>query len=477
MYTNLRFLLLFFFIACFSASNGQTPWSLQQCIDRADAYNIQIKLSELSTENSKVTVDQNVASLFPSLNASASQNYFFGRSIDPYTNTFTTQQVRNNSFSLSSSVSLFEGFQLQNNLKQSRLSYLSAQNDLKKVKNDISLNVVTYYLQVLYNQELLDITNHQVAVSDTQRYRMKRMYELGAASKGNYLELESQYAQEQVRFVQAKAQVDQSVLSLTQLLELDTVKDFTIVRPDVIVPTFNAQLVNVDAVYNIALTTQPEIKSSEYKVYSSEKGLASARGGRSPRLFVSGSLSTNYSTSSQEIIGYDVLPPSSRFSGYTSSGDSVFSLIPNSTPLVSKTPFSDQFSNNLGKSVGITLQLPLINGWAVHSNIKRAKINVEQSKLNLEQSKKTLYKSVQQAVADAMASYNKYDAGQRSVDALQETFKYNKQRFAEGLINAYDYLLAKNNFDKAQADLIQAKYDYIFRLKILDFYQGKPLSF
>jgi outer membrane protein len=249
------------------------------------------------------------------------------------------------------------------------------------------------------------------------------------------------------------------------------------VKPEVEVPPFNAEQLNIEKVYTVALTTQPDIKSSEYKVSSSEKGLASARGGRYPRIFASGALSTNYSTSSQQIVDYIFNPPTQFISGYTSSGDTVYTFQENVSPVLQKTPFKDQFSNNLGKSIGFTLQVPILNNWSVNSNIRRAKLNVQQSKLNLDQNKKNLYKSVQQAVADAIASYNKYEAGQRSVEALQETYNFNKQRFAEGLGSSFDFLTAKNNYQRAQADLIQAKYDYIFRLKIIDFYLGKPLSF
>ncbi len=472
-----RLLFVFILILISVSAFAQGQWTLQQCIDRALQYNIQIKLSDLNVQNSDISVQQNMGAIFPSLNGSASQNYFYGRSIDPYTNTYTTSQVRGNNFSLNSSVTLFDGFQLQNTLKQSKLTYLSSQNDLKKMQNDISLNVVTYYLQVLYNQELLDITTSQVAATDTQRYRTKRMYELGSVAKGNFLDLESQYASDEVRLIQAQSNLDQSMLSLTQLLELDTVKSFSITNPDVKIPEFVVDQANVEVVYGKALTTQPDIKSSEQKLLASEKGLAVARGGRSPRLYLSGSLSTNYSTSSKTITGYNEGPPTRAISGFTSSGDTVYSFIPNSSPIIQNTPFHKQFNDNLGKSVGFTLQVPFFNGLSVSSNIRRSKLNLEQARLNLDQNKKTLYKSVQQAVADALSSYRKYVAGQRSVDALEESYRYNKQRFESGLINTYDFLQSKTNYVKAQADLVQAKYDYIFRLKILDFYQGKPLTF
>lgn len=470
---------LLFFVAILITlnANAQSGWTLQQCIQRALDYNISIKQSELSNEINKVSVDQNTAALFPSINGNASQNYYYGKSIDPNTNVFTTQQVRSNSFSLSSSVSLFEGFTLQNSLKQSKLNYLSSQNELKKIQNDISLNVVNYYLQVLYNQELLTITQDQLAASKVQRDRMKRMYELGSISKSNYLDLESQYASDEVRLVQSQSQYDQSILSLTQLLELDSVENFSISSPQIVVPEVVADQFNTSAIYAKALTNQPDIKSSEYKVLSSEKSLAIARGNYLPRLFASGSLSTNYSTSDQTVYDFIYGTPTSTLTGYTSNGDDVYTVSPNVTPVFRKTSFSDQIDNNLSKSIGLSLQVPIFNGLSTRSNVKRAKMNYEISKLNHESNKKNLYKSVQQAVIDASSSYKKYVAGQRSVDALTESYTFSQRSLELGSISTYDYLQSKNNFAKVQADLLQAKYDYIFRLKIIDFYEGKPLTF
>jgi outer membrane protein len=472
-----RFISFFgLFILLEGQSHGQQPWTLQQCIDQALQHNIQIRQSSLNNDLNKIQVTQNTASMFPGINGSATQNYYYGRSIDPYTNTFTTSQVRSNSFSLSGSIPLFEGFQIQNSLKESKLNYLASQNDLKKIQNDISLNVVSAYLQILYSEELMKNAEERVNSSTLQRDRLKRMYELGSVSKGNYLDLESQLAADEVSMVQARSQYDQSVLTLTQLLELDSTAGFSILRPEIILPVIDSTQMLVDVVYASALNTQPEIKGSDYKVLSSEKALSAAKGGLYPRLYLGGSLSTNYSTSSKNVT-YVELPPTTTITGYTSSGDTVYSVIPNTRATISDTPFRDQIDNNLGKSIGFTLQVPIFNAWSSRSNIARARINLEQTRLNNELTKKNLYKSVQQAVADAIAAQRKFEAGKRSAAAMQESFNYNDKRLEVGMINTYDYLLAKNNLADAKTSLLQAKYDYIFRLKIIDFYLGKPLTF
>lgn len=470
------FFLVVVFIFPFSAVNGQQPYTLQQCIDRALEYNIQIKQSSLNNDLNKIQVAQSAATMLPSLNGSASQNYYYGRSIDPYTNSFTTQQVRSNSFSLSSSIVLFDGLTLQNTLKQSKLDYLSSQNELKKIQNDVRLNVVNTFLQVMYNEDLLKNTNERKEASAIQRDKLKRMYELGSANKGNYLDMESQLAADELEYVRAQSQYDQSLLNLAQLLEMDTLSGFSIVRPDLPLPTIDSVEINVQVIYNMALNTQPEIKSVEYKVNSAEKGLAISKGKLYPQLYLGGSINTNYSTSSKDV-SYLILPPLATETGYTSSGETVFTFVPNSIPIIKDTPFRDQIDNNLGKSIGFSLQLPIFNGWSTRSNISRARINLEQSRLNNDLTKKNLYKSVQQAVADVYSAQKRFDAGQRSVSAMRESFTFNSRRFELGLISSYDYLIARNNLANAETGLIQAKYDYIFRIKILDFYMGKPLTF
>jgi outer membrane protein len=472
--TRIRILISLLIVS--ANSFAQSAWSLQQCIDYALANNLTVKQSELNVEISKAGVNQSAASLFPSLNGYGSNNYYYGRSIDPYTNQFTQNQVRSNSFSLSSSVSLFEGFALVNSLKQSKLNYMSSKYDLQKVKNDMALNVATVYLQVLYNKELLAVTADQFDATKLQRDRTKRMEELGSMSKGNLLDMESQLAADEVRLITAQSAYDQSMLSLKQLLEMDTVNEFSILTPEISAPAMEAGYNDVHAIYLTALSNQPDIASYQFKVSSAAKGLSIARGARYPRLSLGGSISTTYSTSSQRFLSSTITDPNPII-GYTSQLDTVFSLFPESQATFEKTPFNDQLSDNLSKSVGFNLSIPLFNGLTVSSNIRRAKIYLRQTELGFEQTKKAMYKSIEQAVTDAGAAYQKYVAGEKNVNAQEQSMTFNQQRYDVGLISSYDYLIAKNNYTKAKSDLLQAKFDYIFRLKVLDFYMGKSLSF
>lgn len=464
----LPFLLMVF---SFGAS-AQKVWTLQECVDHALKNNIQIKQSALNLDLADVSKDQSLATMLPSLNAGASHNYYFGRSVDPTTYQFTTNEIRSNNFSLTSSLSIFEGFQLQNSLKQSKLNYLSAKFDLEKIRNDISLNVVTFYLQVLYNHDLVNQAKEQEDASKVQRDRTKEMENVGAASRGNFLDMEAQFASDELRLVNAQSQYDAAVLSLAQLLELESVTGFSVDTLSFPAPFVDYSALNVSSIYEAALKTQPDVKSSEFKVESAEKGLSIARGASSPRLTLSGSISSAYSSSGQRAI------PSALDTvliGFTSSLQPVYTL--GSHYSYEKTSFKDQIDENLSKSIGFNLVIPLFNGWQTRSGIRRAKIYLQQAQLGNESVRKSLFKSVQQAVNDVASANNRFSAAQRSVDALNESYDFNRQKFDLGMLNTYDFLISKNNFTKAQAEMLQAKYDLIFKLKILDFYMGKPLTF
>ncbi|HLG33369.1 MAG TPA: TolC family protein [Bacteroidia bacterium] len=469
---GIKVFLPFLFVVFSSAVNAQKVWTLQECVDHALKNNIQVKQAELNTDLADVTKDQSLFNMFPSLNSGASHSYYFGRSVDPTTYQFTTNEIRSSNFSLTSSLAIFEGFQLQNSLKQSKLNYLSAKFDLEKIRNDISLNVVTFYLQVLYNRDLLNQAKEQVEASKVQRDRLKEMENVGAASRGSFLDMEAQFATDELRLVNAQSQYDAAVLSLAQLLELTTVTGFSVDTLSFPAPLVDYSSLNVSFIYETALKTQPDIRSSEYKVESASKGLSIARGASYPRLTLSGSISSAYSSSRERVtsLAYDT-----TLFGFTQSLEPVYTL--DYIPAYEKTPFSDQLDENLSKSVGLNLVIPLFNGLQTRSGIRRAKIYLRQAQLNDESTRKSLFKSVQQAVNDVASANNRFSAARKSADALSESFDFNKQKFDLGMLNSFDFLVSKNNFTKSQSDLLQAKYDLIFKLKILDFYMGKPLTF
>jgi outer membrane protein len=473
--------ILFIFLISFNAS-AQNVWSLQKCVDYALKNNISIKQSELNTQSADAHVTQSYAAFLPALNGNASQFYDFGRSVDPLTNTFTTSKVVSTNFSIGASVTLFNGFQMQNTLKQSKLDYLSSTFDLKKIANDISLNVVSDYLQVLFSIEGVGVANQQLVLIKKQEDNTSKLVDAGSLPRGSLLDIKAQVATNELNLINAQNTLDLAYLSLKQLLDLDSVCDFEIIKPILEVTPFAIISNEMDQIYLTAEKRQPEILSADIKEKSSETALAIARGGRSPRISMSGNYGTGYSDQLLELTGVSVSSTGNYpIIGFTT--DSLATPVKSIYPLTNTnytyqlTPFGTQLKDNLNKSVGFSLSLPLFNNWNTNTNIKRAKINLVNAKYNSESVRLTLKKSIEQAYYDASAAYKKYNATLVSVESLKEAFNYAQQKFDVGLITSYDFLNAKNNLDKAQSDLIQAKYDYLFKTKILDFYQGKSLSF
>lgn len=478
MSLSFRIAFLLFFLVNILFAQEQKNFSamtLEQCIDHALKNNIQIKQSELNTDLSKVNLTQSQVNLLPSLNASASHSYNIGRTIDRFTNQFADAQVLSQNFGLSTDVTLFSGLQNINTIQQNRYTYLASKYDVDKMKNDVALNIATAYLQVLYAMEAVENSKNQMGITAAQVERTKKLVEAGSVANGTLLDIKAQLAQEELNYTNSQNQLDIAYLSLAQLLNLNSTEGFSIVKPELNVAGQALLDVNPTQVYNNAVTALPEIKSAEFKVKSADKGLDVAWGGLSPRLTFSASYGTGYSGLSQRMVG------TPNFLGYvpngdlTSSGDTVFT--PNfSNPVMEKTPFADQYNSNVNKSFGFFLTVPIFNRFQTKASIDRARIQKWSAQYTVESTKLQVQKNIQQAYADASAGLKKYNATMKAVEAMEESFKYTQQKFDVGMVNTNDYNDAKNKLIKAQSDLLQAKYEFVFKTKVLDFYQGKPLK-
>ena len=473
--TRYKIFVLLFLITSFSRiAQAQDTWSLEKCIDYAVKNNIQIKQTALNSELAKTNLTQSEVGLLPSVNANASNYYNFGKTIDQFTNTFATEQVRSDRYSIQGNVTLFNGLQSYNTIKQNQLNLKASIYDTKKMVNDISIYIASAYLQILFDMELLDITNQQLLLTKAQVDRTQKLVDAGSVAKGNLLNVQSQAATEELQVVTAQNNLDIAYLNLTQLLELKDVKGFKISRPalpDLLGTEMNE---TVESVYQIALANQPEIKSAEIKLQSAQKGISIARGSLSPNLSFGGSYGTGYSGASRRFV--EAVPNGEQIIGITNLSHDFVSA-PTFTSVFEKIPYKNQFKDNINKSLGFSLSVPIFNGFQVRSAISRAKINTENAQINLEAAQKQLFKSIQQSYADAQGALKKFSATQKSVAALQESFKYNEQRYNVGMLNPLEYSDAKTKLAKAESDLVQAKYDYVFKHNILNFYQGKPISF
>ena len=440
------------------ALSQEKIWSLEECVKHAIDNNIQIKQQMIQTEYQKNALTLSKLNLLPTLNGSASHNYSFGRALDQTTYQFTSNQtIQSNNFSIGGNLILFNGLQNFNTIKKNSYTLLASEEDLKNITDNIALYVALDYLQVLLNKELVTATDEQLQITLQQIEKTRKLVEAGSSARGNLLQIEAQAAQEEVQLINLKNQLDISYLNLTQLLELKTPAGFEIAAPQITLDTNTVITGNIDEIFALAEGRRPEVKSSEYNLNSSEYALKVAQGGRSPRLSMTHSFSTGYSDARKKILGYDMTttPP---------------------TPIYGNYSFADQVNDNISYGLGFSLNIPILNGWQVNTNISNSKLAIENSQYALEATKKTLYKSIQQAYADAVAALKKYTASNKAVVSSEEAFRYSEQKFNIGLVTPVDYNTAKTALLKAQSDLAQAKYDFLFKSKVLDFYKGIPIS-
>ncbi|MEI6888334.1 MAG: TolC family protein [Bacteroidales bacterium] len=474
IFTSGIIVLAFLLLISFQA-RSQKIWTLEDCINYALENNLDIQKQIQSVESNKAYLMQSALGMLPNLNASASNYWNFGQTIDQYTNTFATTSVRSNNFYVSSSMVLFNGLQKLNTVKQNQILVLASKYDLDVIKNSISLSVAGYYLDILFNSELLDVATEQLRITKLQVERMQKMVDAGSSAKGDLLNIQAQKSAEELTQVQTSNQLNISYLSLEQLIDLPVTKDFHIEKPKLKAVEAPKQPVTPEIIFEHAIKTRPEIKGAEMRVEAAQKRLAIARGIISPTLSVSGSWGTGYSGAAREI-DPNVTPTITSYKmGITQvSRDTVLGYqVDYATRLKS---FGDQLKTNNNQSVGFNLNIPIFNGWQGRSNITQAKIQKNQAELDLDIEKRTLRKIIEQAYADAVASLQKYNSALGRLNAQSESFKYTQQKFDVGMMTSFDYNNSKKDLTKAESDLLQAKYDFIFKTTILDFYMGNPIQ-
>ena len=341
------------------------------------------------------------------------------------------------------------------------------------------MNVSNAFLNVLFNREFLKIAQANFESSTQQADRVRKLVDAGTAPQGSLYDIEAQLAADEAAVITAENNLALARLNLTQLLQLsgDEATSFRIKEPDVDDPNENGLTANKNAVVQSALNSFPEMKSAELRVMSAEKGLHITRGTRSPSLSARFSYGTGYSGANQLVTAADTISniPIGQVAG---TGETVVAFGSQLIPTDFETKaFTDQLSDNLNQSLFFTLTIPIFNGLSSSSSIQRAKINFESEKLSMENTRNVLTQSVERAYADAQAALRNFQAAQKSVAASEEAMKYATVRYEQGVINAVDYTAARVRLDNARADLLRNKYDYLFKLKVVEFYQGQPLTF
>ena len=452
-------------------SNG---WDLQKCVDYAQKHNISLKQAEISTQINKNNTLQSEAAILPTINLGGQHTYNFGRTIDRYTNTFANSRVLSQNFYASSNVVLWSGLAQYNNIKANQFQYLASTETYLQQRNDLALNVATNYINVIFSEEILQIAKTSYKLTQEQLERTEKLAEAGTVAKSAVYDLKAQLANDDVTVTNADNNYQIAMLTLKQILNLDSVNNFAIIRPDLDMMNNELASISVQNIYETALKNQHSVKSSNYSVLASEKSLNAAKGRVSPSLSVTGSIGTgtselNKREISRSINGFD--PVAATIDG------SIIVYQPHFDIVTERTPFADQFKDNINKSIGFTLNVPIFNGLQTSTAIKNARLNVLNAKYGQNLVEQNLYKTIAQAYANSKAALNKYNANKASVEASEQSFMYAQQKFNVGAISPFDYSTAKSRLQNAQGNLVQAKYDYVFKLKVLDYYQGKELKF
>jgi outer membrane protein len=426
------------------SANGQNVWSLEKCINYALENNIQIKQQQLNTKYYENQVSQAKSNRLPNLNAQIGNDNSFGRSLT-YLNTYKNVNSSSITGGASTNFTIFNGFQLTNTIDKYELDLQATLKDLQKAKDDMMLNIAGMYLQILFSEELVLVDEAQMEVTKQQLSRTQQLVEAGSLAKGAQLEIEAQMAREELQLVNDKNNMQLSYLSLYQLLELPIAESFKIEKPVLPEIKANLSMANSIDVFSNAMNVRPEIQAAQLRVKSAEKDLEIAKGNQYPSLSFNANYYNLFNNKYTDINGEDIA-------------------------------FGDQLKNNGRSSLGLTLGIPIFNRFQVKNGISNAELQIQDYQYRLQTSSNTLRKEIEQAYTNALAALNRYMSTEKAVESMKEAFRYVEEKFNVGMVNSVDYNLQKNQLTSAQSQLLQAKYEYIFRTKILDFYNGIPIE-
>ena len=426
------------------SSLAQTKrWSLRECCDYAIEHNISIKQQQNQCRQQEVQLSTARNSRLPDLSASASQNFSFGRGLTA-ANTYSNTNTSSTSFQLGTSVPLFTGFQIPNQIKMNQLNLEAATADLEKAKNDIRLQVAQAYVQILYDMEIGDVARRQVTIDSMQVVRLQALVDNGKAAEATLSQQKATLANSHLTATQADNNTRLAILTLTQLLELPTPEDFGIVRPDLsTISDGSLTALSPDAIYAEALGLKPEIAAQQLRLQAYNRNIKIAQAGYYPTLSLSGGLGTNYYTTS----------------GFTSDS------------------FGEQLKNNFSQYIGLNLSIPIFNRFQTRNNVRTARISLENQQLQLDNTKKTLYKEIQQVYCNALNAQTKAQSSQEALASSLDAFKLMQAKYENGKATITEFNESKNNYLKSESDLVQARYELLYQQALIEFYRGRDLNF
>lgn len=438
-------LILILSIVYITNIDAQAKWSLRQCIDYAIENNIDIRQQALNVKNEEINVSTSKNSRLPNLNASASQNFNFGRALSQRTNTYETNSMSSTSFGVSTSMPVFTGFRIPNETKAKELDLKAAIESLNKAKDNMQLNVASYFLDVLFKKEILKMYEEQVLLTKLQVERTEILVTSGKVPESQLYDVKAQQAKDELNVTTSTNDLSLSLLNLAQILNIQDVENFDIEEPllDNIVADNLSSIMPVDQVYQTSLGIKPVVKEAEYRLQSSQRNLKVAQSGYWPTLDIGAS--------------------------YNNGFDHVYNNNDNISP-------STQLSRNGREGIGLTLNIPLFNRFQTRNQVRAARLNIENQQLTLDNIKLALYKEIQQAYQSAIAAQAKFTSTEKAHEAADEAFKYAQERYNIGKSTAFEFEEAQTKLLTSKSEQLQAKYDFLFRAKILDFYNGKEID-
>lgn len=456
------------------SSYAQETWSLEKCIQFAQQNSLTVRQAQNTIRNVELSVKQAQYNRLPSLNASANAGYQFGRTIDPVTNDFNNERIGFNSYSVNGGITVFSGNQINNSIKQSRVDLEASKLDANATSNNISLDVAAAYLSILLAEEELENARRRLGQSTRQLEQTDKLIAAGSLPKNDRLDFVSQIALDEQAIIETENAVAGNYLRLKQLLELDPNQDIRIEKPEILIPVdIDPDRVALNELFTSAVSTLPEMRASELRIESADLDVDLAKGALLPTLSFGGGFNSNYSSLARVIDGFETVRQSQTV--FINDDPVNFELEVTQPASFSRKSFWDQINENFGQNVGISLSVPIYNNHRNRINLERSRLGVINAELNNRQLRQQLKSDIQLAIADARAGKRSLEASEKSLEAAQVAFENAERRFELGAINSLEYITARNNLDLAQTNLTRARYQYLFNIKNVEFYQGKPL--
>jgi len=470
-------LFLIFVTSIYASAQTTRQLTLPECIEIALQNNLQIRQGYFNLKNAEISLRQSRYNLLPTFNIGSNLGKNFGRAINPVTNAFINRNSNTLNLQGASSLTLFSGFRLTNTVRQSMTDFEAGNEDLAKAKNDVTLNVVTLYTNVIFNKELLENARFQLQSATEQLDRIKKQVEAGSLPKSNELNQEAQVATAEVNLINQENALNFSLLQLKQAMQVPGSEPL-----DVVVPELNPEDLVLDntpeQIFGIAAQTMPEIKSAILRVESAEYALRAARGGFSPRVTFNAVAQTNYASISDTqrtmIDGYEL--GTSPIGVVGGTNQPVYTYQPVFKVISPGYGVKDQLGDNIFKALSLQVNVPLFNGLQARSSVQRAAVNKSLAEISQEQQRNTLRQTIETSYNDALAASKTYAASLKQVNARNEAYRMTKQRFEIGASNYVEYRISETDLFQSKSDLARAKFNFIFRKKLLDFYQGKPIT-